>query len=155
MKTGVLLILCVVALSACKYVDVAIPLVPFKSEITAGHKYSGEATAFLDETGTTREEVIATLGPPMGESRKSQVLVYTWQITSNIIPFQIISKDRDPVTGAETITPWSSERGGIARQWSLFIAYDDSGQIVAHEVGKTGALGLEEACDAWRRTLKR
>jgi hypothetical protein len=153
MKTAHGLLLCLLALSGCKYVDVETPLVPFKSDTTGGHKYTSEAIAFLNTPEATREEVIATFGPAIVESSAAKVLLYTWQVTSSVVPFQIVSKDRDPATGVETTTPLNPKAPGTVQQWGLFIAYNDRGKIVAHEVTRTGASGLEEACIKWQRTV--
>jgi len=156
MKTKqIFFFVCLATQCGCRYIGVETPLVPFKSEITAGHRYTDEAIAFLDAPGTTREEVIANLGPPLLESHESQVLVYAWQVTSSVVPFQIVSIEHNPATGAETRIPWNSKREGTVQQWGLFIAYNYSGQIVAHEIKKTGTSGLEEACVAWRRAVTR
>jgi len=144
---------CLIALCGCRYYDVVTPIPPLKENVTAGHKYSAEAIKFLDSPNATRMEVISTLGHPLVESRESRVLLYTWETTRTFMPFQIVSVDRDPSTGAETTTPLNSETSGVARRWGLFIAYNDDGIVYAHEIRRIGASGLEEACVGWRRSL--
>jgi hypothetical protein len=46
--------------------------------VVAGHKYSRAEMSFLRLPGTWREEAIATLGPPVWESRQSRILLYVW-----------------------------------------------------------------------------
>ena len=152
---GALLSSLMVILCGCRYFDIEIPIIPIKADITAGHKYSGNAIKFLDAPDTTRKEVIATLGPPLMDSRASRVLLYTWQRTLRIVPFQLVCKDRDRFTGVETTTPVSSQKavGSTVQDWGLFIAYTDDGFVCAHEVRRIGTSGLEDECVTWRRIL--
>jgi hypothetical protein len=144
------------ALCGCRYLDVETPIIPFQADVTGGHKHSGDAIRFLASPDATRSEVIATLGSPLVESRESRVLLYAWQKTLRIVPFQIVTKDRDPFTGVETTTP-AGPPGTLAsavQQLGLFIAYNDDGFVCAHEVLRIGTSDLESACVAWRGKLQ-
>jgi len=144
-------------LCGCRYLDVETPIIPFKTDVTAGHKHSRDAIRFLDAPDATRCEVIATLGSPLLESRKSRVLLYAWQRTLRIVPFQIVTKDRDPFTGAETTSPVGPQDAvaTAVQHWGLFIAYNDDEFVCAHEVLRIGTSDLEGACVSWRRKLQK
>lgn len=152
---GALLSSVMVILCGCRYFDIEIPIIPIKADITAGHKYSGDAIKFLDAPDATRKEVIATLGPPLINSRESRVLLYTWQRTLRIVPLQLVLKDRDRFTGVATTTPVGSQTavGSTVQYWGLFIAYNDDEFVCAHEVRRIGTSGLEDECVTWRRIL--
>ena len=66
-------------------------VVPIPGKVTSGHQHSSEALEFLRSPDTTREEVIASLGPPLLEVPESGVLLYAWEKTSR---FLIIYPDR-------------------------------------------------------------
>ena len=144
-------------LCGCRYLDVETPIIPFKADVTAGHRHSGDAITFLSAPDATRSEVIATLGSPIVESRESRVLLYAWERTLRIVPFQTVTIDRDHFTGAETTTP-VGPHGALAtavQRWGLFIAYNDGGFVCAHEVLRIGTSDLERACVTWRRKLQK
>lgn len=106
-------------------------VIPEETKVTGGHKYSKGSLAFLDLPGTTREEVIASLGPPLLESRDSRTLLYAWETTSRWVSVYPEAHFRHP------------------REWGLFIAYDERGFVSAHEVRRVGVDTLEEACSEW------
>ena len=131
--------LLVLGLSGC--------VIPITSEVSAGHRFSPEALAFLNMPGNTRDDVIASLGPPLVESHESRTFVYEWEMTRRLY----VSEPRDISHGTivtkEKVIPTSTTRFG------LFIAYDEREAIVAHETRKIHAATLEEACVAWRKQL--
>jgi outer membrane protein assembly factor BamE (lipoprotein component of BamABCDE complex) len=122
-------------------------VLPEETKVTAGHKYSRESLAFLDLPGTTREEVIASLGPPLLESRDSRTLLYVWETTSRwlLIPPQ------GPDVGGEPLFETQPIQHHHPREWGLFIACDERGIVSAHEVRRVGVGTLEEACAEWNR----
>ena len=124
-------------------------IVPLPDKVTQGHKYSTEALAFLDEPGTTRQEVVASLGVPLLE-HESRTLLYPWEQTPRYL------------TSVPTLMHGHNElrtkvNEGYAEMYGLFIAYDARGLVEAHEVRKIRRRTLEEACVAWqkRREKKR
>jgi len=116
MKCHHVLFSCVFAMCGCKYYDIATPIPPLKEEVSAEHKYSAEAIRFLDSSNVTRAEVVSTLGSPLVESSESRVLLYSWETTRTLVPFQIVSVDRDPGSGAETTTSLSPQPAGSSRR---------------------------------------
>jgi hypothetical protein len=146
-----------VVLCGCRYLDVETPIIPFKADVTAGHRHSRDTITFLNAPDATRSEVIATLGSPIVESLASRVLLYAWERTWRIVPFQTVTIYRDHFTGTETTTP-SGPQGAIAtavQRWGLFIAYSDDGFVCAHEVLRIGTSDLERACVTWRGRLQK
>jgi hypothetical protein len=119
---------------------------PLGTKTTSGHTYLHETLAFLDLPGTTRNEVVATLGPPAYESESTRTLLYVWERTFRW------SVSRPEQIGPVHLT-WEHNPEVIAgkqRLWGLFIAYDEQGLVCAHEIRTFGAPRLEEACVSWR-----
>jgi hypothetical protein len=116
---------------------------PVPPDVTAGHKFSKEETAFLDSPNTTRQEVLSTLGDPLLEVLNSRVLLYHWETES------LIAIPRTGDVGGDT---WNR---ADPREWGLFIAYDERGYVTAHEVRRIAASGLTEACIEWQQSKTR
>jgi len=56
----------------------------YREKVTAGYRYSKEAIGFLGQPGTTREDVIASFGPPLIDSTDG-VLAYEWEVTRKVL----------------------------------------------------------------------
>ena len=127
------LVLCglLLALTGC--------LIPAGTKVSSGHHYSKEALAFLDQPGTTRAEVIATLGPPLLESASTRTLVYAWQETPK---YFFIPLGKGSGSHVKTVK-------GSPDQWALFIALDAQGIVLAHEDRYVATRSLEQECQAW------
>jgi hypothetical protein len=145
MRVFLQLLACALILSICGCV---IPL-RLRSRTTAGVKYSAQALAFLDLPGTTREDVIASLGPPLLESKETRTLVYEWERTERhalivMVPHEVAPLFEDA---------HGSVTDGASHQWALLVAYDTRGFVSAHEVRQlgTGTRTLEEECSDWYR----
>jgi hypothetical protein len=101
-------------------------VIPLGSKVTAGHRYCADELAFLDLRGTTRDEVIASLGPPLLESQDTQTLVYEWEQTSR---WRFVPPDH---IGEVPLGTHPSVLHGSPQQWGLFFAYDARGVVFAH-----------------------
>lgn len=122
-------------------------VVPLPSTVTSGHRYSKQEIAFLDLPGTTREEVLSTLGEPVMEVPGSGVLLYVWKKTPRA---EFIPPDQ---VGKVHLDTHSSTIEGEPQQWGLFIAYDERGYVTAHETRKfDGTAGFSQACIGWRQS---
>jgi hypothetical protein len=135
MRSLLRLVTAIILLTGC--------VVPCPDKVTGGHQFSSEALAFLGSPDTTREEVIANLGPPLVEVPDSGVLLYAWQKTERglfILPDHI--EHGNVLLG-------TSMKSGNKHQWGLFIGYNDRRLVVAHHVGKIATYGLEAACIRW------
>jgi outer membrane protein assembly factor BamE (lipoprotein component of BamABCDE complex) len=122
-------------------------VVPLPSKVSAGHQYSRDALAFLDLPDTTREDVVASLGPPLIESRDARVLFYTSETTGRtlFIPPQGIGE-----------VHWEANskiEHGSPQEWGLFIAYEEHSLVSAHEILKIGTDEMEQRCVDWQHTL--
>jgi hypothetical protein len=140
----ILAILVGACLGGCADANVGTPLIPVRTHVTAGHKYSPEALEFLDDPTTTREEVIATLGPPLLESKKSRVLLYTWETTLRFTALRFYDAYNNPTGSVGTDS---------LRDWGLFIAYSQDQSVCAHEILRIGTSDLKKACADWRNRL--
>lgn len=96
---------------------------PLRPKTLAAHRYSLDAIAFLDQPGTTREDVTSNLGPPMVDTRNPDAFIYGWRQTSRLI--------------------------FIPRYWGLFIAFDAQGRVSKHEIRELRDADLETACQKW------
>ena len=124
-------------------------VLPYPSKVTSGHKYSTKEIAFLDLPGTTREEVLSTLGEPLLEVPGSGVLLYVWEVTPRhevVLPDEVGGVPVDNQHVIVNRTP---------REWGLFIAYDELGYVTAHEVRRVGTSALSQACIDWRQSLSK
>jgi hypothetical protein len=118
-------------------------IVPIPGKVTSGQKYSSDALHFLDLPDTTREDVIASLGPPLIEVPEARVLLYSWEKTS-----------RQLVIAPDALKPEGQKKDsaidyGESQQWGLFIGYSEQGLVRVHQVQKIGTSGLAEACVKW------
>ena len=122
-------------------------VLPHPSMVTSGHKYSTKEIAFLDLPGTTREEVLSTLGEPLLEVPSPGVLLCVWEVTPRhevVLPDEVggVQLNTQPVVVNRT-----------PHEWGLFIAYDELGYVTAHEVRRAGTAALSQACIDWRQSL--
>src|SRR5438874_13816857 len=94
-------------------------VVPLPSKPSTGPRFSKEALAFLDQPGTTRAEVLASLGRPLFDISDTGALIYVSEKTSRaaVIPYQ--------VHGIGLVQP--SVIDGPSTERALFIAYDKRG----------------------------
>lgn len=131
------LVLCglLLALTGC--------LIPAGTKVSGGHHYSKEALAFLDQPGTTRAEVVATLGPPLLESTSTRTLVYAWQETPKYLFIPLVKASGSPDDMQVSTIKGSPD------QWALFIALDAQGIVLAHEDRYVATRSLEQECQAW------
>ncbi|MDB6111869.1 MAG: hypothetical protein JWR69_3619 [Pedosphaera sp.] len=120
-------------------------VVPVGSRTSSGVKYSAEALAFLDLPGTTRDEVVASLGPPLLESQETRTLVYEWERTERQASFIIVPDWIAPLVEDAN----GSVTDGASHQWALLVAYDVRGVVSAHKVRQLGTRTLEEECADW------
>lgn len=127
-------------------------VIPLGSRLTAGQEFSKETIAFLDLPGTTRNEVIATLGLPIVDSQETRMLVYVKEKTQRYAvttPEEVqIGEVQIPLGGREI------EFNGPSTSWALLIAYDERGIVCAHEVRKMELRSLETQSSKWRQKLK-
>jgi hypothetical protein len=123
-------------------------LIPIGNKGEAG--YSAESLAFLKEPGTTRAQVIASLGDPLIDHAATRTLVYVRDETTRYVslePKKLLSEHRVIQT---------SVVDGSPDQWALLIAYDEHGIIVAHTDRYLDTQSLEQECLDWyRRRNKR
>ena len=131
------LVLCglLLALTGC--------LIPVGTKVTGGYHYSKEALAFLDQPGTTRAEVVATLGPPLLESSSTRTLVYAWQEIPKYLFLPSVKASGTPDGMHVNMIKGSPD------QWALFIALDEQGIVLAHEDRYVATRSLEQECHAW------
>ena len=120
-------------------------LIPIGSKVSSGHRHSAEALAFLDQPGATREEVITTLGPPLIESQHTRTLVYVWHEM-----LRYLDLTRDPDSQSHSATD-SAVVYGSPEEYALFVAYDERGLILGHEVRYVDGRSLEDECRDWYR----
>ena len=121
-------------------------LIPEGRKTISGHRYSKEATSFLDIPGTTREETIASLGLPSWESGESKVLLYTWESSQEWLF----------VPAENNLDIHQSEADVKEQHWALLIAYDERGIVRAHAVRRLGKGSTEEVCaKSFRAELER
>jgi outer membrane protein assembly factor BamE (lipoprotein component of BamABCDE complex) len=122
-------------------------IMPLPDKVTQGHRYSTEALAFLKAPGTTRDEVVASLGSPLLE-HESRTLLYLWEQTPRVL----VSVPTLMHGHTEIRTKVYDD---YADRYGLFIAYDDRGLIQGHEVKKIRKPTLAEACVAWQKRRER
>jgi hypothetical protein len=118
-------------------------IIPLPNKVSHGHRHSAAALAFLDSLGTTREEVIGALGPPLLESHESRTLLYEWEETPRFLASVPHIVHRDIEMRGEVVR-------GDAALFGLFIAYDAQGVVETYEVREISAPTLREACTIWR-----
>jgi len=121
-------------------------VVPLSSKQVTGAPFSREALAFLDQPGTTRIDVLSSLGKPLFEMSEPGALIYVSERISRtyVIPYQVYG------------IPLSQESGvvdGPSTTKALFIAYDKMGNVTAHEVRVVEPTALESECLKWRLGL--
>lgn len=121
-------------------------VVPLPSKSSTGPRFSPEALAFLDQPGTTRADVLASLGQPLFDISDTGALIYVSEKTSRtlVIPYQIYGIDLGQPS--RVIDGPSTER-------ALFIAYDKRGYVFAHEIRAIDPFALESECREWRLGL--
>lgn len=120
-------------------------VIPLSPELTDGPNVSRQSLAFLDQPGTTRGDVLASLGPPAIEISNPGALVYISESISRdlFIPYPGIPHTRATIeTGPDT-----SER-------ALFVAYDAHGYVLTHKIHKVNWANLQSDCLKWRRGVK-
>jgi hypothetical protein len=127
----------------CSHGCLIVP-VPQGNKLTAGYEYPKEGLAFLNLPDTTREEVVATLGPPTFESGSAKTLLYVWEKTSKWeLNYYMLSYPTCVPLGNEPVN-------GKQRLWGLFVAYDEKGLVSRHEIRTINPSStLEAACLAW------
>jgi len=118
-------------------------LVPLGHKTTLGHRHSAEALALLDLPDTTRDDVLAELGPPLWESHELRILFYLWE--DSLEWYVIPPAELGLHPGKSTSHP---------QRWGLFIAYNEHGVLSAHEVCPIGRESPEEACAHWFSRVK-
>ena len=143
-------------------------ITPNGTKVVEGVKFPREAVAFLDFPDATREETIATLGPPSWESTNSRVLLYTYatSLAWNIsVPdsFSIEDsktdetrdkdkekdKDKRPDNTIVIDDARSFQEQTHLKRWGLFIAYNEKGLITGHDISPVGNGLLEGECKKW------
>lgn len=114
--------------------------------------FSREELAFLDAPDATRDETMSTLGPPLIDFQQPGVLVYTRQVSPREVVLQSgLDQDQDHVEiGAHSRVSNSS-----TKIWTLFVAYDEHGRVLAHEVRRLETGDLEKASVKWRLTKEK
>jgi hypothetical protein len=119
---------------------------PWPAKLSTGPRFSREALAFLDQNGTTRTDVLASLGKPIIEMSDPGELIYVSETTSRTvdIPYQVYGIGPD---GPASVTD------GPSKGQALFIAYDKHGSVFAHKIRAVDSAGLESACLKWRLGL--
>jgi hypothetical protein len=122
-------------------------IIPLPSKVSRGHRYSRDSLALLDLPGTTRDEVIASLGPPLLE-HESRILLYDWEQTPRYLAAVPHLVHRDVELRGEVVRDYPERFG-------LFIAYDARGVIEGHVVQKIRAATLQEACVQWQKHRER
>ena len=118
-------------------------MVPLPSKVSSGNQFSGEELDFLNLPNTTRDDVLASLGQPLIDLHDPGVLLYVWWKTSRTL-FVPPGKVGDVDLGTHASVEHSDQ------EWGLFIAYDQGGHIVAHQVRKLDTGESEKACVEWR-----
>ena len=117
------MVLAVVLLTGCVY--------PHKVHV-AGPILSADSIAFLGLKDATRAETIATLGPPVWESKNSRVLLYLSQTTIHWIGEGI---GADPVSDPDhpmMVKPFGAGETDSSGLTALFVAYDKNGLVTSH-----------------------
>jgi hypothetical protein len=122
-------------------------VIPMGKKVTAAHKFSKQEIAFLDLPDATREEALASLGPPFWEAHDSRVLLYLWETS---FEWQVSPPDH---IGSLAWTARPSTVRTDPRRWGLFVAYDSRGRVCSYEIRLVGDGTLEEACSRWAKTL--
>src|SRR5258706_16240498 len=69
--------------------------IPLGEKVTLGYKFSPEALDFLNSSNTTRDDVVATLGPPFLEMYDSRVFLYIWKTQSKYLVAELHYIDAD------------------------------------------------------------
>ena len=128
----------------CNYLEL-VTVIPLTDKVTSGHRYGGEAIAFLGDPATTRQDVLSNLGQPNAESKESRVLLYVWETTWEVQPLAYRRKG-DPFDKPNLLI---GPTDGVVQRVGLFIAYRDDGSILRHEVLKIGTGSLDQACRTW------
>jgi hypothetical protein len=113
-------------------------LIPLGHKTTAGHKYTPESLAFLDDPRTTRRDTLAELGPPLWESAGLRIMLYLWE---DSLQWYYAPPGRLGIEPGKTTSH--------PQRWGLFIAYNDQEIVVAHEVRPVGDDSPEVACVRW------
>ena len=115
-------------------------IVPLPSKVTHGPQFSREALAFLDAPGTTRGDVLESLGSPLIEVRDPGTLVYVSEISGRAL---VIDPKIEPDTPPRV-------ESAVSRESALFVAYDARGLVIAHETVLSSPEDLKSACMEWR-----
>ena len=124
-------------------------IIPLRNKVTGGHRYSTDTVAFLKLPGTTRAEVVASLGPPSHESQETRTVLYSWEVT----PRFYVVPEPQIICGELRLTSEFMETS--PEQMALFIAYDEREMVVRHEIRKVRARTLQEACAEWGKGAHR
>ncbi|HTQ51829.1 MAG TPA: hypothetical protein VMJ12_14050 [Candidatus Acidoferrales bacterium] len=119
--------------------------IPNRTDVFQGQVYSKGALAFLDIKGTTRAEVISTLGTPAWESKNSRVLLYVSETALHWTGFAFV-----PVLFPQDSNDWLGSKpvsisGDDEHKWRvLLVAYDERGFVTSHMIRKVGNHSLDE-----------
>jgi outer membrane protein assembly factor BamE (lipoprotein component of BamABCDE complex) len=117
---------------------------PNREVARQGQVYPRETLAFLDMKGTTRDEVISTLGTPFFESRNSRVLLYLSETAVHWTGFAM-----EPVlfpdgsNGPVGFKPERVSEDTNDRLQALLITYDERGFVKSHAMQKIGKRSLQ------------
>jgi hypothetical protein len=115
-------------------------VIPLAPRSYPAPNFSREEIAFLDAPTATYEEVITTLGPPLVDLCNPGVMAYTREVIRRT---RFITGDQHHELRSEVVE-------GQPRITVLLVAYDRSGQVLAHEVRKLEGGRLEEISVQWR-----
>lgn len=122
-------------------------MIPLPDKVSSGHMYTKDALAFLDLPGTTRKEVVETLGQPLLESTAARTLIYEWELTHRSL---FVPPDK---IGSVELGLKPETIKGDSYRLCLFIAFDDQSVVRAHAVRNVGTKNLEDACSEWQRGM--
>src|SRR5437016_10841644 len=89
-------------------------IIPLGRKATLGHEYSPEALLFLGAKGTSRDDVLSNLGPPLWESAESRVMLYVWETS---LEWYIVPPKPLGPPGKDS---------SKTKRWGLLIAYSES-----------------------------
>jgi hypothetical protein len=133
---------------------------------TTGPVFSRDALAFLNLPGTTRGDVVASLGTPLIEVQNPGVLVYvsdttrrSWDFIPIILPdladwgddsFPTFDHERNPPLPV-TVDAYHGVDEGPTTEKALFVAYDEHGHVFAHKICGVNRATLLSASVQWRR----
>jgi hypothetical protein len=124
---------------------------PTGRAVVSGSDYPHEAIAFLDLPDASREETIATLGPPSWESTNSRVLLYLYETAINWhtepIPVEIGHQPVEFVNCSNDL--------GTPKLWGLFVAYDTNGLVIRHAIGHIRYGTPDDHCVDWARNPRK